>query len=256
MASPDTEIGRLLAALKHVYRVAGIHYADAAQTLDVSELTIKRWMAGKGLTLAALGRLCAVANITLAELISAGEASREKPIASSEQATTIATDVVSGMIFFLLTRDWTAQRIAQELRLDEATMNRHLTLLDRIGVIELFPGNRVRVLRRMSGNIRDELPTFKLVARRVHQFFDNPDLFDSGLAWSSGIARLSRSSFAQVSTLLDQLRDELFALGQRDLDLPQDEVAWYTFFAAARPVAIEALMYENPADAERARLRQ
>jgi len=252
MASPDTEIGRLLAALKHVYRTNGVHYADAARALDVSELTIKRWMAGKGLTLASLGRLCGVVDITLAELIAAGEASREKPIATSEQAATIATEIVSGMIFFLLTRGWTAQRIARELHLDEPAMNRHLTLLDRIGVIELFPGNRVRVLRRLSGNIRDELPTFKLVARRVHQFFDNPDLFDSGLAWTSGIARLSRSSFAQAALLLDQLRDELFALGQRDLDLPQEEVAWYTFFAAAKPVPIEELMYEDRAEAARA----
>ncbi len=36
MASPDTEIGRLLAALKHVYRTNGVHYADAARALDVS----------------------------------------------------------------------------------------------------------------------------------------------------------------------------------------------------------------------------
>lgn len=239
------EIARLLENLKRAYKTAGIRYADAAQALGVSDLTIKRWMTGKGLTVAALARLCEVADTTIGELTTTADARQELPLVTNAQAETIATDIVLGMTHYLLTRRWSAERIMQELRLDEPTMTRRLTLLDRIGVIALFPGNRVRLLRRMSGNIRDNAATFTLVARRVHEFFDRPDLSDPTIAWTNGIARLSRSSFTQMSERLDQLRDELFALGERDLDLPQDDVAWYTLFAAARPVSLEALLYET-----------
>jgi transcriptional regulator with XRE-family HTH domain len=248
--SNDLEIDQLLVALKRIYKNSRLRYSDVAAMLQVKELTVKRWMGGRGLTVSALARLCGVANMTFSELALAAETRRELPVITNEQAREIADDIVLAMVFFLLTRGWSSERITKELRLDQVKLTRKLVKLDRLGAITLFPGNRVKVLRRLSGNIRHDRAIFGHVTRRVHQFFDNPDLNDPKMVWTNGIARLSRVSFLRMAEKLDQFRDEIFELGNQDLDLPEEEVAWYTMFVAAREVSIDTLLYETPADKE------
>jgi hypothetical protein len=210
-------------------------------------MTVKRRMAGRGLTVRMLQELCAVANLTLTELVALAEVEgpADQEMATPEQADQVAEDVLSGTIFFLLESGWRPERIARELHLDEATMTGRLARLDRIGVIALFPGNRVRLRRRMGKDIRRYAGVMALVARRVHQFFDRPDLDDPAMAWTSGISRLSPASFAQLRQKLEELRDAAFALGEHDLALPSEAVSWYWLFAGARPVPVEQLLYEE-----------
>lgn len=243
--SDNEEIAALLAQLKRSYRHAGIAYADVASALEVSQPTVKRWMLGKGLTLSVLAQLCEVASLTISELVDAARNEEQSglPLVTQAQTKAISGDIILGMVFFLLMRRWPVSRIQAELPLDGAALDGVLARLDRIGVIALFPGNRVRLLRRTSGDIRDDGGMFDLVARRVHEFFDAPDLSDPELAWTSGIARLSPSSAAKIADKLNQLRDEVMALGEADLDLTPDHVRWFMLFAAARPVSVKELLY-------------
>lgn len=58
----------LLDTLKQLYRAKGIRYRDVAQQLGVSEVTVKRYFAGHGLTLVTLERLCDNIGIDLFDL--------------------------------------------------------------------------------------------------------------------------------------------------------------------------------------------
>jgi transcriptional regulator with XRE-family HTH domain len=234
----------LLTTLKRVYKLARIRYADAAAVLGVSEMTVKRAMAGKGLSAAMLQRLCSAANIGLIELAELAKETiaTRRPAATSAQTEAVIADPMIGMVYFLLANGWRPERIRVECDLDEIGLTRCLVQLDRIGVITLFPGNRVRLLRQMNPEIRDSVAAFELLARRIHRFFDQPDLSDPHLAWSGGVARLSPASFRIIQQRLDRLRDEAFALGERDFALPVDDVRWYVLFAAAKPVSMQELV--------------
>ena len=235
---------QLLASLKRVFREAGIHYAEIALALGVSEMTIKRLLSGKGLKLDTLDRLCEIAHITLFELVEMTRAANPLllPPVTLAQARELADEAALGTIFFLIDRGWTAEQIAEEFGLDGIVMNRHLTKLDRIKVIALFPGNRVRLLRRISKDLRYQLTGSNVVGQRAADFFRNFDLSDKAAAWTSGVARLSAPSFAQVSEVLDELRDTIFALGDRDLKLPPGEVQWYSLFAGVKPVKPDGIL--------------
>jgi predicted transcriptional regulator len=58
----------LLETLKQLYRAHGIRYKDAATLLGVSEVTVKRYFSGHGLTLQMLERLCDNIGIDLFDL--------------------------------------------------------------------------------------------------------------------------------------------------------------------------------------------
>ena len=249
MDTPDAELTGLLACLKRAYRTAGLRYSDVAQRIGVSEMTVKRHMAGRGLSVQTLQRLCAAAEMTLTELAAmAGAGQGDVPVATEAQTRAVAMDIALSMTFYLLTRGWPPRRIARELQLDDPTITGLLLKLDKLDVIELHPGDRVRVLRRLSPDIRHEATAFALIARRVHQFFDRADLHDPTMAWTSGVARLSPAAVAKAARLLDELRDTVFALGEDDLDLPTDETSWYMMFAALRPVGIDELLHESASD--------
>ena len=64
--SPTTIL--LLDALKQLYRAKAVRYRDVAGGLGVSEVTVKRYFSGAGLTLQTLERLCEKVEIDLFDL--------------------------------------------------------------------------------------------------------------------------------------------------------------------------------------------
>lgn len=247
MTPEQDETAQLLSKLKRLFKAAGLRYADIATRLGVSEMTVKRYLSGKGLTLEALQQLCEAVDVTVLELarLVSEENPRSPPLVTPEQEKRITADIILGTTFYLLNRGWQPDRVAKELKLDEVEITRYLTQLDRLGVLALFPHNRVRILRKMRSNMVRNTATFELVARRVHEHFDRLDLSDPSVTWTHGIARLSEASLSQVAKRLDRLRDEIFELGEQDLALPLDQVHWCTIFAAVRQVSIEMLLHEN-----------
>ena len=63
-----TEQALLLSELKHVLKERNIRYRDIALRLAISEATVKRNLAGRGLTLSTLEAICAIAEIRLFDL--------------------------------------------------------------------------------------------------------------------------------------------------------------------------------------------
>ncbi|MFO7603802.1 MAG: helix-turn-helix transcriptional regulator, partial [Gammaproteobacteria bacterium] len=64
---------QLLAALKRTLRSRGLSYKAAAESLGLSESSIKRLFADKSFTLPRLEKLCEFAGIELAELLHMAE---------------------------------------------------------------------------------------------------------------------------------------------------------------------------------------
>jgi transcriptional regulator with XRE-family HTH domain len=241
------ETKQLLDMLKRLFKAAGLRYADIAARLHVSEGSVKRYLNQTGLTVEVLYRLCEAADVTLSELtkLAAEENVQAPPVATPEQESLLAADITLSMTFFLLARGWRPAQIAREFNLNDAALTYYLTRLDRIGMIALFPRNRVRVLRAFALNPSPQSATYALVARRVHEFFDRVDLEDPAVAWTSGLARLSEASLSQITQRLNRLRDEIFELGEQDFNLPPERMKWCALFAALRPVPMEQLLHEN-----------
>ena len=114
--------------------------------------------------------------------------------------------------------------------------------LESLGIIALLPQNRVRFLRRMADDVNLDLAKLELLSRRVSELFGPAGLKDPALAWRTGAVRLSPASFLKVEEKLNQFRDDIFAIGEQDLDLPPEQIDWYAMFVGLRPVPVAVFM--------------
>ena len=244
MKSGSGEISRLLAVLKQQYKAANLSYAEVGVMIGVSEPTIKRRMAGKGLSLQGLAQLCRAVDLRITDLaaLAAENGQQERPRLTEAHIQYLSDDPALGMTSMLLWRGWSPERVARELSLDDAAFLRQLGELERLGIVAVLPQKRVRFLRRMADDVNLDLAKLELLSRRVSELFGPAGLRDPKLAWRTGAVRLSPASFLKVEEKLNQFRDDIFAIGEQDLDLLPEQIDWYAMFVGLRPVAIEALM--------------
>lgn len=136
----------LLAALQRRFKEQGLTYAQVAARLAVSEATVKRLFSSGNLSLERLEALCEVAGLNLTELALVARAEeRQLRQLSVAQEETLASDTVLLLVTVLVLNHWLFEEILAAYQLEAPQLIRKLATLDRLGVIELQPGNRVRL---------------------------------------------------------------------------------------------------------------
>jgi transcriptional regulator with XRE-family HTH domain len=137
----------LVEALKRTLKAKGLTYADVAGAIALSEASVKRMFARGDFTLQRLEEICRFARIDLAELAaSAGEDAHGITQLSVEQEQEIVSDPKLLLVAWCAINNWTFEQIVATYALTDAECIGCLTKLDRIRIIELLPGNRIRPL--------------------------------------------------------------------------------------------------------------
>lgn len=227
---------RMMAHLKRLFRANGLRYADVADMLGVSEKSVKRYMGGRGVTLAVLEKLCASAGVTVLELAHLADADDAVELVptTDRQEEAMAADPKLAIAFYLLGIGWTAARMLREFGMTEADLTALLIRLDRLGLIALFPANRVkmRATLRQSDLCSPGLQAVLLAGGT--ELVTDVDLADGGLLWRVGIVRLGPASFARATKRYQDFVEEIAELGRQDLDLDGRQVRWYGVCALLR----------------------
>ncbi len=145
-SAPPQEGQQLLLALKQQLKAQGITYRQVAHTLNLSEASVKRLLNSRDISLSRLETIAALAHCSLSELsalakqrqtaITALTLEQEKVIAEDLPLLMVAISVISGFQF----RD-----LLEVYDLKETDLIQKLAQLDRLGLIELLPGNRIRL---------------------------------------------------------------------------------------------------------------
>ena len=140
------DIDRLVATLKHQLKAQGITYRDLAKKLGISEPSVKRVFASRRLTVERLIEIAQILGLTLAELAqeaAAGEGrlrtlkdSQERELVSDEKLLLVAVCVLN---------HWSVSDITGTYALTQAQVIGRLAKLDRLRLIHLLPGNRIRL---------------------------------------------------------------------------------------------------------------
>jgi transcriptional regulator with XRE-family HTH domain len=231
-----SDIPRILAAVKSALRARSLTYKTVAARLGVHEATVKRNLNGRGLSLEFLERVCNLADLRMAELLEMsrdGEDVGQHQI-SLRQESGLASNLLSTFFFLLLQRKWTPEEIRAEFRLTEAQLVNHLVRLDRLGVIKLLPNNRVRVLIRRHAGWKTGGPIRQTFNRWLGQQFATMD-FPRGM-FEVETVKIAPSSLALVQSLMKDFSEAIIRIGERDHQLPGEQLAWYSVLVATRPV--------------------
>lgn len=207
------EVERLLNTIKRQLRRRGLTYRDVAVALELSEASVKRLFASGRMTLDRLARLADLLGLTLAELTQQAAAmeTRLREL-SVDQEAALVSDIRLMLVAVCALNHWTLSDIVAGYRLTEAECIERLLRLERLRLIDLLPGNRIRIVVARDFAWRPDGPI-----RRYFQRHGQDDFLADAFNGDDGEMSFVHGMLTAAASL--QLRGELARLKARFADL-------------------------------------
>jgi DNA-binding Xre family transcriptional regulator len=226
----------LIDALKRLLRGQGMTYRDLAGRLKMSEAAVKRMFSLRAMSLQRLEQICDVLDVGLSELAAEAARGRDSMAQLSEaQEKALISDPALLLALFLSLNRWRQQDVLAQFNFTEAQWTGLLVKLDRLGIIELLPGNRARALTARNFRWRRDGPMERYFREKLlSDYFADPfDGEQDGLFLLSGSLSLEGSK--QMRQRLEELVKEFDALLIRDATLSAKERVGVSLVLAQKP---------------------
>ncbi len=227
---------QLISTLKKVLKSRGLTYADLARGLDLSEASVKRLFSEKTFTLQRLDEACRFLELDLFELarLARGEAEEVREL-SLAQETLLAADRKLLAVFYLLLNQHAAADILRDYVLSEPELVRLMIRLDRAGLIELLPGNRVRLRVSRQLRHRPQGPLRKTLGEAMVSDFLAVRFDEHDGHFRFEVGELSAASAALLQRKLDRLAAEFHEHALLDAQLPAESRRLHGLALGVRP---------------------
>ena len=138
---------QIIHALKQQLKLSGIPYRELAKKLDLSESAVKQMFASGNFSLKRLDEVCDVLKMDVTELIDLCSHLEQRVQALTEsQEQQLIKNTRLLLVAYCLINHWSVSDILKKYTLSEPEIIRLLSKLDKMKMIELLPGNRVRLL--------------------------------------------------------------------------------------------------------------
>lgn len=225
----------LIDALKQVLREQGITYADVAKKLKLSLPSVKRLFADKQFSLRRLDQVCELAGIEISDLARRVQQDKEISQIDWKHEEELVSDLKLLIVAVSSLNRWRFDEILATYKLTQAELIQRLARLDRMKLIELLPGNRIRPLVSPSFQWQKGGP--------IQRFFEaqvQADFFESGFNQPGELrlfvtGMLSRESNAQIQQKMQRLGQEFRLLHEEDKNRPLAERFGTSLVLAMRP---------------------
>ena len=231
-----SQAAQLVDLLKRTLRDRGMTYAVLARRLGLSESSVKRLFSRKRMSLERLEQVCRELGMDIADLLEVARAAEPRIAELTEaQERQLVADQRLLLAGLLALSHWSVEEMVAAYRLDEAETVRLLARLDRMGIIDLLPGNRIKL--RLASNFawRKDGPLQRFFEARVQaEFFESSFL---GLGESRFVVHgsLSERSNALLQQRMARLAEEFASLAEEDRRLDQRVLWGTTLVVAMRP---------------------
>lgn len=219
--TPPPEIQRLLTTVKSLLRSQGITYRHLAQRLGLAEISVKRQLNSGRLPLERLVEIAGVLGLSLGELVE--QAGSDSPTLSQlqpQQERELIRDPQLLLVAVAALNGWAFTDLLGTYRLEEAELTRALLRLERLGLIDLLPANRIRL--RVTRDFR------WLPGGPIEQFFlaeGLPDFLAAGFQGPDELrcffhGMLSPAALTEIHRDIALLRQKFDLLHQECRHLP------------------------------------
>jgi len=224
----------LLQALKKQLRAQGKTYVDVAQLLDLSEASVKRLFASQNFSLQRLEQLCDWLQIEFTELMQQARQQPQLTQLTLQQEQDIAADQLLLLVAVSVINGFTYQDLLSHYELTELECVRKLAALDRLKIIDLLPGNRIRLRLATHFSWLPDGPIQRFFLQRVQQdFFQSRfDKETEKLLVLNGL--LCSASNRELQQLMARWAREFSELTRSDRSLTMEEKHGTTLVLAVR----------------------
>jgi AcrR family transcriptional regulator len=208
---------QIVAELKQALRATGHTYADVAKALDLSVASVKRLFSTEDLSLRRVDQICDLIGLTLREILDRA-ADRPNPtnqLTAAQESELIADPKLLFMTWLVLIRT-PFEEMVQGYKFTEREALQYLIRLDRLKVIELQPGNRVRLLVSRHFSWRTGGPVQKYIHQKLlREFFASAFAGPLEEFFFHG-GRVSDEALAQIKRALRAASRECAEIIERD----------------------------------------
>jgi transcriptional regulator with XRE-family HTH domain len=240
-----TEVGAILAVLKRALKARGMTYGEVAKRLGLSEPSVKRLFSTGRISLDRLAKLAGLLDLTLAEI--AQEAAGAAPVVArltQAQEAGLVADPKLLLVAVLALNHWSLQDIIRHYRLDEPECLALLLRLDRLGIVRVLPGNKIRPNVARDFDWLPDGPLRHFFRTRVRDDFLAGGFEGQGERFEFAHGMLTPAALAQMHAELRRLRRTFAELHADSLRAPLDQRQGFGLLFALRswePAAFAAL---------------
>lgn len=238
-------------ALKKALKEHGLTYQQVADGLGLSEASVKRLFASRQFSLRRLDQVCELIGLEISDLVRRLTPETRIDSLNSEQEQDLVSDIPLLLVAICALNQWSFQQILDNYRLSEHEVIQKLARLDRMGLIELLPGNRIKPLISHDFHWQKNGP--------IQQFFESQvqsDFFECRFnqpgelrLFLSGM--LSTHSNEAMQQKLRRLALDFRHCHQEDLAVPLDQRFGVSMILALRPWEMAVFKEYRRPDAEK-----
>ena len=163
----------IVTELKRALRASGHTYADVAQKLHLSVASVKRVFSLQDLSLERVDQICELIGMDLIDILdrAADRSAPTNTLTLSQESELVADIKLLFMTWLVLVRT-PYEEIVRDYHFSKRDALQYLIRLDRLKVIELQPGNRVRLLVSRHFSWRPGGPVQRYIHHKLlHEFF-------------------------------------------------------------------------------------
>ncbi|MDX1457893.1 MAG: helix-turn-helix domain-containing protein [Marinobacter sp.] len=238
-------------ALKRALREYGLTYQQVAEELGLSEASVKRLFSQRQFSLQRLDQVCNLMGLEISDLIRQLEPETRIDRLSANQEQELVSDIVLLLVAICVLNRWHFQQILDNYSLSEHEVITRLARLDRMGLIELLPGNRIKPLITHDFQWQRNGP--------IQQFFESQvqaDFFQCRFNRPGELRLFLNGMLSPRSNDVMQQKLRRLALDfrhchQEDLRLPLDQRFGVSMMLAIRPWEVSVFQQYRRAGTEK-----
>lgn len=231
-----SQTNNLINALKKTLKSHGKTYSDVADALDLSTASVKRLFSEQTLSLKRLDTICAMMDMEVTDLLQqiAEEGWQLKQL-SEAQEKEIASDMALLLVTVAVVNHLSLEELLTVFTINEHVVIQKLAWLDRQGLIELLPKNKIKL--KVSGNFawRPDGPIQRFFQQKVSAEYFSTRFTDVGERLLVLNGMLTDSALDQFQRRLERLAQDFEELVSEDRHQPIDKRQGQTVVLAVRP---------------------
>ena len=226
----------LIKSLKKMLRARDVTYSDIAKQLELSETSIKRMFSQSSFSLDRLNTICEMIEIDFVDLLRVFDDEQEKIThLSSAQEQELVSDIKFLIVALSVQNRWTFEEIITHYDISESECIRYLIKLDRLGIIQLLPNNKIRRMVAQDFQWLSGGPIESFFEQDIQTEFLHAKFIGTGEQRVYLSASLSNKSIDIFNKKLDILINEFSDMQNDDSKLPISSRQGVGLFLAFRP---------------------
>jgi transcriptional regulator with XRE-family HTH domain len=229
------QVSTLISVVKKQLKAQGKTYLDVANTLQLSEASVKRLFAEENFTLQRMEAIAELLGLELSELMQlVAKQQQQLSELTFDQEQEIAEDLLLLLVTVCVMNNYNFEEIVDDYKISETECIQKLARLDKLKLIELLPNNRIKLLIAPNFKWQKNGPIQKFFQRRIQRDFFRSQFDKETEKLSVVNGMLSVNSIKKLQSRMQKLADDFNHLIKEDAEYTPSEKIGITLVMAER----------------------